>query len=324
MKIFIKKILFWLLTTTLTIFIVTNIPVHYFNLYQWVSHWLNKNHLGSTVTTISSTDIISNFPTVFNTDINNLNTDKLESGSTAALLTVTGLTTSGITQSGSATSTFAGGISTLRIDGSATSTFNGIQLTSGCLLYKGSCLTTTVSSVSNSDSSLTISPTSGAVVASLNLAHSNIWSALQIYSYAATSTFAGDINSGGLIAANYFDATSTTATSTLRGGTIMDYASTTNMTVSGKMVGALAGSYERNSNTCALNGGSPSSCAVTLTCSAGKYVTGGGTDGISNQAAGSNYKVDSYPTANNVWQCDFGGPNGDTNTMTCYQICVNK
>lgn len=39
-----------------------------------------------------------------------------------------------------------------------------------------------ISSVSNSDSTLTITPTTGAVVASLNLTHANTWSALQTYS----------------------------------------------------------------------------------------------------------------------------------------------
>ena len=43
-----------------------------------------------------------------------------------------------------------------------------------------------VSSVSNSDGSLTISPTTGAVVASLNLGHSNAWTVLQ--SFTGTST----------------------------------------------------------------------------------------------------------------------------------------
>lgn len=48
-----------------------------------------------------------------------------------------------------------------------------------------------VTSVSNSDSTLTISPTNGAVVASLNLAHANTWSGLQLFSNTGTTTFAG-------------------------------------------------------------------------------------------------------------------------------------
>jgi hypothetical protein len=45
-----------------------------------------------------------------------------------------------------------------------------------------------VSSVSNTDSTLTISPTTGAVIGSLNLAHANAWT--------ATQTFSGIIDSG--------------------------------------------------------------------------------------------------------------------------------
>jgi len=73
------------------------------------------------------------------------------------------------------------------------STLNGIPFssstpTSGQVLgYNGASwvpvsLTTGVSSVSNSDGTLTISPTTGAVVASLNLAHANTWSATQTFS----------------------------------------------------------------------------------------------------------------------------------------------
>ena len=47
-----------------------------------------------------------------------------------------------------------------------------------------------VSSVTNSDSTLTVSPTTGAVVASLNLTHANTWTALQ--------TFGTDISIGGV------------------------------------------------------------------------------------------------------------------------------
>lgn len=64
----------------------------------------------------------------------------------------------------------------------ASSTFaNGLNLTKGCFSQNGTCIggTGSVSSVSNSDSSLTISPTSGNVIASLNLAHANTFTANQ-------------------------------------------------------------------------------------------------------------------------------------------------
>lgn len=54
-----------------------------------------------------------------------------------------------------------------------------------------------VSSVSNSDSTLTVSPTTGAVVASLNLAHANTWSAKQTFSsHIAIDGYTIDISSG--------------------------------------------------------------------------------------------------------------------------------
>lgn len=67
----------------------------------------------------------------------------------------------------------------------ATSTFgssaNGINITNGCFAINGSCLSGAVSSVSNSNSSLTISPTTGAVVASLNVANPNTWTGTQTF-----------------------------------------------------------------------------------------------------------------------------------------------
>jgi hypothetical protein len=85
----------------------------------------------------------------------------------------------------SSTSTFSGGLSTyaLNITGVSTSSFaNGIQLASGCFRdSSGSCISGggAISSVSNSDSTLTISPTTGAVIASLNLGKANAWTGLQ-------------------------------------------------------------------------------------------------------------------------------------------------
>ena len=57
----------------------------------------------------------------------------------------------------------------------------------------GSCSgAAAVSSVANSDSTLTVSPTTGAVIASLNLAHANTWSATQTFSaISVTSTVSG-------------------------------------------------------------------------------------------------------------------------------------
>lgn len=64
---------------------------------------------------------------------------------------------------------------------------SGGASTNQVLKYNGTSfiantISSDVSSVSNSDSTLTISPTTGAVIASLNLGHANIWSAQQTFS----------------------------------------------------------------------------------------------------------------------------------------------
>lgn len=86
-----------------------------------------------------------------------------------------------------ATSTFAGGVQAraINLTGTATSTaVNGIDLSDGCYAIDGIC---TVSSVTASNSSLTVSPNQGAVTLSLNLSNANIWTGLQRFSNATTS-----------------------------------------------------------------------------------------------------------------------------------------
>lgn len=328
-----RKILFILINVILTItalwLVYSYLPIKYII--------NNSNKFGSTITNIALTDTVkSALYTITNTNFTNLNTDKLESGGTASSLTVTALATNGITQSTTASSTFAGGISLVGLQSTkginvttGTSTFsNGINLTGGCIFFNSTCLgATTVSSVSNSDTTLTISPTTGNVVASLNLGKSNVWSAIQQFGYSGTTTASGGLYAS-LVSAPYFNATSTTATSTLTALRVSGTATTTNMVVSGTCVNCATNGYEVNTSTCNLNGGSPSSCTITLTCTAGKYVISGGHDGMSGLAAGSNYKIDSYPDttapAKDTWKVDAGGPNGGTDTITGYSICVNR
>lgn len=75
------------------------------------------------------------------------------------------------------TGNFSGGLTT-----NVTGSTQCVQANSaGLLSGTGSACGGAVSSVSNSDSSLTISPTTGAVVASLNVGHANTWSATQTF-----------------------------------------------------------------------------------------------------------------------------------------------
>ncbi len=89
-----------------------------------------------------------------------------------------------------------------------------------------------VNSVSNSDSTLTISPTSGAVVASLNLAHGNTWTANQVMPGLTINTITGStqclhVNSSGVVSGTGSDCgaggggvTSVATTGPITGGTI--------------------------------------------------------------------------------------------------------
>lgn len=66
------------------------------------------------------------------------------------------------------------------------------------------CLTTTCpSTVSNSDASLTISPTTGSVIASINAAHTNTWTTVQDFFFAsAPEALFDDTTTGNINAAN--------------------------------------------------------------------------------------------------------------------------
>lgn len=112
-------------------------------------------------------------------------------------LYIGGTATTTIRGEANATSTFAGGVqaNALNITGTvATSTFaRGIDLAGGCFAINGVCVGGggggSVSSVANSDGTLTISPTSGSVVASLNLSNPNVWTGLQQFTQASTTRF---------------------------------------------------------------------------------------------------------------------------------------
>lgn len=82
-------------------------------------------------------------------------------------------------------------------------TGNGFVKTSGgtgaLSIDTNTYLTSAATTVSNSDGTLTISPTTGAVVASLNLAQANTWTAPQVISSSGTASTSGLTLKGSLI-----------------------------------------------------------------------------------------------------------------------------
>lgn len=188
------------LLTTICSILISIVVVILFYLYfplSWLDYFVKVSRIfGSTITTINGTDTLSSSRAVINTNFSNLNTDKLQTGSSAASLTVTTLTgtnftTNGITQNTTATSTFTGGISTLGVNstnginvGTGTSTFaNGISITGGCLFFNSVCLTATaVTSVSNQDGAITVTPNTGAVIVKLATTSPVLWTASSTWS----------------------------------------------------------------------------------------------------------------------------------------------
>lgn len=139
--------------------------------------------------------------------------------------------TGGISSAGLASSkgiTIASGFGALNSLSTATSTLsNGLILTTGCiyLTQKSTCLLP------------------------LDLTATNSWTA------SGTTTFSGGLESSA-IAAPYFNATSTTATTTLTALRVSGTATTTNLTISGNCVGCVTfknGTATRAGNTASGN-----------------------------------------------------------------------
>src|SRR3990167_8318012 len=113
-----------------TVFVVYNyVPLKYLAYIE-----MKTDKLGSTITTIAGSDTLSASRTVINTNFSNLNTDKLESGNTAASLTITTLTnstfTSGSQTLGTPTATSSLTVSYTSADSILTTNSSGVIIAS--------------------------------------------------------------------------------------------------------------------------------------------------------------------------------------------------
>jgi len=172
-----------------------------------------------------------------------------------------------------ATSTFAGGIqgTYLNLTGTAaTSTAsNGFNISAGCYAIAGTCITGggggAVSSVTAADSSLTISPTTGAVLANINLANSNIWTALQQFQKGASSTALSAYNQVAIGNTATTSLRGDSATSTFSYDVAMRSASTTNATSTMDGINLPYGGCVAVRGTClTANTGTVTSVAMTV------------------------------------------------------------
>jgi hypothetical protein len=183
----------------------------------------------------------------------------------------------GTAQSWTATQTFANNISfggaTLLV--SALASGNILQYNGSNWVNVTAASIAVVSSVSNSDGSLTISPTTGAVVASLNVGHANSWTALQKFTNGdlallGTSTGYTLLESGLTGGSNNTLTLPTTATDTLAAlGTVQTW--TANQTINAYLIN------QEKSYTAA---GTTQGTATAITSQIVFITAGGATNGV--------------------------------------------
>ena len=182
-----------------------------------------------------------------------------------------------------------------------------------------------VNSVSNSDGTLTISPTTGAVVASLNLTHANTWSGAQTFSaaHAITATAlptqaAGTLGIGGEVSTNptlaasgegdiYFSGTSGAG-----GLTLIGEGSTSDFTLLNKSGGtictAATGGAALNCGGLSVGGTSVALSTSTFNVSVPSWLTSSGATALGGTLA----VTGTSETANEV----LASPNGSAGAMT--------
>lgn len=334
MKARIETILLSLTTAILVLFIGLNVPARYFD----PSQWFRGYQLGSwTLTDISSTDRLSDYPTTQNANntaielqINNI----LGTTTNSTITELTGLTTADSLTSAASLAT-VGTITTGTWNGDTVAVANGgtgsTTLSQFHILLGSS--TNAIGIVSGLGTSGDFLQSQGAGLppiwqaASVNLSDSYAWTGAHTWtqilaaSAAGTSTFSGGLYSGYSIAAPFFSATSTTATTTLTALHITGFATTTDINIGGKCIGCLNG-YEIKSTSGNFDGGTPATYDATVTCSTGKVPIGGGHSAASANANGPNPQI-SAPSGVTGWRTVLTYTNGDTSAVTVYAICVN-
>ena len=164
----------------------------------------------------------------------------------------------------------------------------------------------------------------------------------EAFTWTGNHIFGGTTTLNGLFTAN---ATSTMATTTIADLTATDItssgtsalttvtsttftnsgtASTTDLVISGTCTNCATNGYERNSAAVGnFNGSTDSIATVSVNCSAGKKVIGGGWVGAPSYV----WVINSYPSDDDTWIVSVTYFNGSTSSatgMTAYSICVNE
>ena len=214
-----KKIFTNLVNIILSVLIVLGILLYVYNFVPIKNLGIEKSlKLGTALTTINLTDTVKNaLYTTANNNFTALNNAKLESGSSASLLTIASSTIASLrfgslTGTTTDTSTFGGSLTIgniLTVSGSGTSTFTGGGSFAGLDTSKGITIGSgygAIKSLSTATSSFQngISITGGCVLWNssclipLNLTQSNVWTASTTFSGSPLSFNASTISLNGV------------------------------------------------------------------------------------------------------------------------------
>lgn len=307
-----------------------------------------QTKLGADFTTIASSNQISAFPAIYNTNLSQ------------TANTTTPNTFSSLQQFTRASSTqFSAPIA--YFGGTATSTFNtagALTLITPLTTANGGTGSTTLSSnqvlLGNSTGAINVVSgfgSSGQTLQSQGAGVAPQWAANttdQAANYVWTGTHTFNSFSNFLTASStnlgVYDILSVgrTSTTTIRGNgisstipyasstaiSVSGSASTTDLVVSGVCDGCInngSGSgYQRITGTCALDTASPSVCSSALVCPTGKTAISGGWSGTEDAAALVSIQIDSFPSATTTWTIEMEGPNGGSETLTTYAVCLRN
>jgi len=313
--------------------------------------------LGATITNIAATDTIRDSRAVINTNFTNLNTDKIEAATTSVgnittlpNLVSIGTITTGVWNGTAITVTYGG-------TGSTTLASNRVLLGNGTGIMRNVVDGSSGQFLTNQGVGIAPTWTTSSVDQALNYT----WTGFHNFNAGATSTMATStvsfhtplltVSSStiGQLGMGYFNATSTSATSTIIyglnvGATVRASAfngtSTATSTFGGgfklttgcfeTIGGCLGGGYETITTTFdpGVDDGDGTKTG-TATCSAGKRVIAGGYDLTGADVTSTTFHmvVQSAPVAGNSWvvktRCK-GGTCSPTTGAVAYAICINN
>ena len=296
-----------------------------------------EQKIGATITTIAATDTLRDSRSIINTDLTNLNTDKMEGSTTsvASITTLANLVTVGTLTSGSLGSGFTA--VTVPRGGTGSTTLSQYQL----LLGNGTGNVTTTNDGLGTSGQFLQSQGNGSPpsweTSSIDQAAAYTWTGQHNFNTGATSTSAtttsfyvsGHASTSQITTNSLGVGIATSSQGNLR---VQNYlqvdgtASSSNLIISGTngCTGCQKG-YEQITNTGAGPTTPETTATVSANCSAGKKVVGGGG---SNSLGDSEPLaiISSYPADNDTWTIVYNNTSAtitaSANTMTVYAICV--